>query len=131
MSFIQSNILESILDSIGWTLIHSVWQGLLILSLFLLMLIIFKNKSVQLKYIISFLSLCLFLCTFVLTFLISCKHHHLIGDRLVESDHIQPYSTDGVGSHLVVETSSLDKYLSQNRFRKFTGIIHVGLKYLK
>ena len=131
MSFIQNNILESILDSIGWTLIHSLWQGLLILSLFLLMLIIFKNKSVQFKYIVSLLSLCLFLCTFVLTLLISCKHHYLIGNRFVEAAHIQTYSTKGVGSSLVVETSNWDKYLSQNLPGKLTGIIHTGLKYLK
>jgi len=57
MKFISELFETNIIDAIGWTLFHILWQGFLLAILLGLILKIFKNKSSQIRYAISLISL--------------------------------------------------------------------------
>lgn len=46
-----------LIKSIGWTLLHSLWQGAVIFAVLVVLLAIFRNKSPQLRYMLSCVSL--------------------------------------------------------------------------
>jgi len=51
-------------QAIGWTLIHSLWQGALLALLAAVMLRLARHQSAELRYVISFCTLALLLLTF-------------------------------------------------------------------
>jgi beta-lactamase regulating signal transducer with metallopeptidase domain len=57
MKFISELFETNIIDAIGWTLFHILWQGFLLAILLGLILKIFKNKSSQIRYALSLISL--------------------------------------------------------------------------
>lgn len=63
MNFASQIFGEIYTESIGWFLIHSVWQGGIIAILLLVVLALLKNRSAQLRYYISFASLILVILT--------------------------------------------------------------------
>ncbi len=69
MNLIKNFISEDLIYALGWTMIHSLWQGLLIAFFLLIALYLLQDKSAKLRYEIAGLSLfSLFIssiCTFI------------------------------------------------------------------
>jgi bla regulator protein BlaR1 len=57
MEFIQNLFNPIVIETIGWTLFHSLWQATLICLLMIGILKIFKNHSAKTRYLITILSL--------------------------------------------------------------------------
>ena len=68
MNILQSFISEELIHAIGWTLIHSIWQGALIAIVMSVIFMGIKNKSPKLKYLAANMALLLVLVLAVLTF---------------------------------------------------------------
>ncbi len=68
MNFIQGILSERIINSLGWTILHSLWQGLLIGSLLTLLLFIFRNHNAIIRYNLSVFSLVFIFGLSVMTF---------------------------------------------------------------
>ena len=70
MNLIKNLISEDLIYALGWTMIHSLWQGLLIAFFLLIALYLLQHKSAKLRYEIAGLSLfslfILSICTFTL-----------------------------------------------------------------
>ncbi|MFK7906369.1 MAG: M56 family metallopeptidase [Chitinophagales bacterium] len=50
MNYLQNMFDESLVNAIGWTILHSIWQGAVVVVIVALLLSIFKNPSSKLKY---------------------------------------------------------------------------------
>ena len=61
MTFIQNLISDDIIYALGWTMIHSLWQGMLIAFLLAFALYFLQKRSARLRYEIASLSLFLIL----------------------------------------------------------------------
>lgn len=46
-----------LIEAIGWTIVHSIWQGAAIALLLTILLLVLKNMSAQIKYFLSFAAL--------------------------------------------------------------------------
>ncbi len=68
MNLLNDWISESMLSAFGWTLIHSVWQMILISAILWIGLKIFRSKSPDFKYRMSYAAMLLCLITTVGTF---------------------------------------------------------------
>ncbi len=68
MSLIGSLLNENLVHAFGWTLIHSIWQILIIGLVLRILLSLFKNISANSKYKLSALSLLLILAISIITF---------------------------------------------------------------
>ncbi|WP_027470639.1 M56 family metallopeptidase [Saccharicrinis fermentans] len=53
----QSIFSPVITEALGWTIIHALWQGIIILSALLILLSILNRRSAQVRYFISFTAL--------------------------------------------------------------------------
>ena len=66
---INTQLLSShFLDSLGWAIVHSIWQGIIALSLVLLYKTIASNKSPASHYVVQMSCLGLCLISFITTF---------------------------------------------------------------
>ncbi|MEP7037792.1 MAG: M56 family metallopeptidase, partial [Acidobacteriota bacterium] len=63
-NFINSKIVENL----GWTLLHSIWQIALIAFVLFVLLKIFRAFSANLRYVVSVFALCLIVVLSVITF---------------------------------------------------------------
>lgn len=70
-------------ESIAWTLIHSLWQGIALFALIKLTLIFVKKEDAQFKYFIHISSLLLFLLCIAMTF-ITIYHPDYNGNTLTK-----------------------------------------------
>lgn len=57
MKIIQYLFSTEIIEALGWTLIHSLWQGALIAIVLTILLLFMRHNSAQVKYFISFVAL--------------------------------------------------------------------------
>jgi bla regulator protein BlaR1 len=57
MKTIEYLFSSELIEALGWTLAHSVWQGALLTMMLFVVLVFIRNSSAQLKYFISFVSL--------------------------------------------------------------------------
>jgi len=57
MNSLQFIFSAEITETIGWTIIHSLWQGTLVAIVLFLLLLLLRRNSAQLKYLISFFAL--------------------------------------------------------------------------
>ena len=62
------DILFEVARSLGLTILHSMWQGTIIVVMFLLALFLLRDKKLLVKYNVGLATLFLFLLSFVLTF---------------------------------------------------------------
>ncbi len=74
MTFFKTDIIDSILNSLGWTILHSLWLGLVFLVCFLLTVILFRRKKAQFKYLTGLIVLILFLGSVFVTFILTYNH---------------------------------------------------------
>ena len=56
-------------DSLGWAVLHSLWQGVLAAGLLVLLRKVIKDRAADARYFAGFTILCALLCAFVGTFL--------------------------------------------------------------
>lgn len=72
-----NTIQQSLIEALGWTLLHSLWQGLIIAALLAITIRITKNKSPKLSYQICCLSLLSLVVWMTSTFI---NHFHWPAD---------------------------------------------------
>lgn len=68
MSTIEQLFSTDLIRSIGWSLVHSLWQGAILVILFALLMIFMNRFSSKTRYFISLNVLFLFLLSFIITF---------------------------------------------------------------
>ncbi|WP_066629525.1 M56 family metallopeptidase [Labilibacter marinus] len=68
MNSIQSIFSPAITEALGWTIIHAIWQGFVVLIGLLMLLAILNKYSAQVRYFISFTALVILLGWSVSTF---------------------------------------------------------------
>jgi beta-lactamase regulating signal transducer with metallopeptidase domain len=71
MSLLNGIISEKIIGALGWTLFHSLWQGAVIASLFVLLMVLTRKSRPQVRYIIGVAALLLMFTVSTLTLLIT------------------------------------------------------------
>ncbi len=66
MNFIQSLFPEELIETIGWTLFHSLWQATVVLLILVFVLFLMKKYSPRVRYLIAFsgLIICLIISAF-------------------------------------------------------------------
>ena len=69
MTFFSTYLGDPFTEALGWTIIHSLWQGLCIGFIAYLILKIRKNGTPQFKYLIGVLALAAILTSSLVTFL--------------------------------------------------------------
>ncbi len=84
MDVIQQFISEDLIYALGWTVMHSLWQGFLIAVLMAITLQVFRKKSSRLRYEVATFSLFLVFISAVCTFIwyldtaATASDHHLV-----------------------------------------------------
>ena len=68
MNYLQNIFDESLVNAIGWTILHSLWQGAIVVIIAALVLSIFKNPSSKLRYNVYASALFALLGSSLLTF---------------------------------------------------------------
>jgi beta-lactamase regulating signal transducer with metallopeptidase domain len=68
MNFVQGILSDRIINALGWTILHSLWQGLIIGILLLLLLYLFRHHNAIIRYNLSVFSLILIFGFSLLTF---------------------------------------------------------------
>jgi len=74
MKIIQYLFSNELIEAIGWTLVHSLWQGAIVTILLAVLLVLMRRNSAQLRYFVSFVSLVILLGWSVVTFVKSYKY---------------------------------------------------------
>lgn len=63
-----------IIEALGWTIVHSLWQATVLAIVLALLMLLFRNKSAQIKYFISFAALLGMLAWVSVTFVNSYQY---------------------------------------------------------
>ena len=64
------------IEALGWTLVHSLWQGIVVTITLAVLLMVLRKNSAQLKYFISFIALVALLAWSTFTFVQSYNYAH-------------------------------------------------------
>jgi len=70
MNIFESLITQALFERIGWTIIHSLWQGLLIGLLAGLVLILLRRYSARTRYFVLLIAMSAVLFSAVTTFMV-------------------------------------------------------------
>lgn len=100
-SLIFSIFDETLLEALGWGIIHSIWQGFLIAVLLFITLYLMKKKSAQFRYYVSFVSLVMLLACSVITI-------HKAYNYSKEKQELK--------TNILADPSYLSTYLKQSNF---------------
>ncbi len=90
MKPIQSIFSPEITEALGWTIVHSLWQGTILLITLLILLSILKKYSSQVRYFISFTILVIMLGWSTSTFIKSyqyAKEKQIVKYELLKNPH--------------------------------------------
>lgn len=68
MKFISDIFSAEIIESTGWAIVHSLWQGAVIAIILAILLLFLKKKSAQIKYFLSYAALIAVLAFSAVTF---------------------------------------------------------------
>jgi beta-lactamase regulating signal transducer with metallopeptidase domain len=86
MSALQYIFSSELIEALGWTIVHSLWQGSIVaIGLFILLLFMRKN-SAQVKYLLSFVALIIVLVWSSATFVRSfnyAKEKQVLKERII------------------------------------------------
>ena len=69
MNIIQQLINDSVMNALGWSIIHILWQGTVLALISALVLFVFRHKSSRLRYFILLSGLFLFVGLSVTNFM--------------------------------------------------------------
>ncbi len=97
--------------AIGWTLMNSIWQGIIIGFLAGVFMIFIKNERPEMKYNIAVSALFFMFVTSVITFFISYHDIHRAFHALSHTNHVQVLNT---GHNLVSNTPDVFSSLLMN-----------------
>lgn len=114
--------------ALGWTLVHSLWQSLIICTLLFSILKFTRNASANLRYMLSFLSL---LCCVVMSSFTFAEYYNSIAN-------IEAHSLSGTTEALLVYQSgiwtkiftALNPYLDFIVVIWFVGVLWQFVRYL-
>ena len=68
MDILENILSQEVVQKLGWTLLHSLWQGGIVVLLLAVLLRIFQKSSANLRYVISCLGLTLIVLLLLVTF---------------------------------------------------------------
>ncbi len=112
------------LDSLGWAIVHSVWQGIIALSLVLIYKTVAANKSPASHYIVQMLCLGLCLISFFITFAIYYTLPGTSIPSILASDNGQLLSLANAGQTLQVLTMNENQFSTNlNSLTPLVGIL--------
>ena len=124
MSLIQIIMSPELIHALGWTLVHSLWQGFIVFVIASLLLWVLRKHSPHLKYTVLCLSMAVILLSSVITFLVLSDSFQSTQEN-VPSVNAYPMAlivypgSQGTGSGLVFYVRS---YLSHlNSFVEMNG----------
>jgi len=120
MRIISDLLNENIVNAIGWTIFHILWQGFVLAFLISLLLRILNHKSSQIRYLISLSSLVIIVGLSILNFTSNYDTLDLVKDN---QDFIQTNKTLGSLDSPFTAFDNLDKEVTtsaiiKNLFRK-------------
>ena len=107
---------NDIVQAIGWTIIHSFWQGLLIVLILTIGLVLLRKHSSQLRYLSGFIALLVLILCSIGTF--SWIYSNLSGNAMHSSAQVGLSSTiqesglDQISTAAVIPTASPDYWQS-------------------
>jgi bla regulator protein blaR1 len=94
MNFIYQYLPEGLVNAIGWTIFHSIWQGGAIALLLGIILFIMKNKPAHAKYIVAVSAIMIFVLVSVITF--SIKYDSSLQAAPDNKAYTMPDVIDGI-----------------------------------
>jgi bla regulator protein BlaR1 len=96
MSFIYEILPERIINAMGWTILHSFWQGLVIGIFLFLLLYFYRGHSSNLRYHLSVFSLILTCGLFFITFIIYCRYNGRADFIISQGTRVSGYIDGGI-----------------------------------
>ncbi len=96
MSFIYEILPERIINALGWTILHSFWQGLVIGALLFLLLYFYRHYSSNLRYNLSVFSLILICGLFFITFIIHYRETGRTDFLISQQTRVTGYIDSGI-----------------------------------
>ncbi len=130
---------ETLIQALGWTLVHSLWQGCVMAFITALLLHIYKHKSAQLRYILAYTCLlCLFFTT-ATTFVMLFKAQNsknTEGGISTQQDVVETVFYGGENSESIFFTTIWIKkatlffntHLTEISITWFIGLLFFGIK---
>lgn len=113
MSLLNNFFPQEIISSIGWTLFHSLWQGGIIAVILYITLYLVRNKSANLKVLLSTASLLLLIVTAIVTYNIEYSsavlNASLKENSLNDSGMSNPFDNHGNISYNMESANLLSK----------------------
>ncbi len=70
MQFLNQIIPEQITEALGWTILHSLWQGAAIVILIGLLMVVFRKQSAKFRYKLAYSGMLLMFVTAIVTFIV-------------------------------------------------------------
>ena len=110
MNFIYELIPVNVIEAIGWTIFHSLWQGAVISIVFGLAILITDSKSAKFRYALSVTSLLLLLVSCAITF---AKVYHPESASVISAAAVQSNTNGTPIINDFVVTSGSQGILSQ------------------
>lgn len=108
MKIIQYLLSSELIEAIGWTLVHSLWQGAVVAIVLTILLILMRRNSAQVKYFISFIALIGLLVWSAATFVHSynyAKEKAALRENIISSPgYIRTVLTENISSKTEVES---------------------------
>ena len=138
MNTISNFISQELMNAIGWTLLHSLWQGALIALILGVSLIFLQKKSAALRYGLSAAAMILMLVVFVTTFTISYQQE-MAASRVVtelanpstDYDYGITYITTAQSQNILgVVVDYFNHHLPSIVVLWFLGIVVMSLRFL-
>ncbi len=83
MIYLSEILPAEIISAIGWTLLHTLWQGIAIAMLLAIFLFILRKKSAQTRYAFSFVAMLMMVLAVIVTFTIEYQTYHSISETLI------------------------------------------------
>lgn len=94
---------SQIVSTIGWTIVHSLWQGILISLLLSLILVFIDKKNSRLRYTISYFAL-IFLFTISIRTYLELDKGHRKSLEIATSDQVINSNDNLLENHEVIAT---------------------------
>ena len=96
MDLIGKLFSELIISSIGWTIVHSIWQGIIVTLIFIFMVIGFKKSSANARYVIGISMLVLMILVSIITF--TLVYHSELNQKRTQNPLAAEVESDLPGS---------------------------------
>jgi len=83
MSMFSGILPDQLIKAIGWTLFHSLWQGLIIVVLFMVLYYKFRHHKAEFRYLISVAALLMLFLACTVTFIVTYNGVISVGEMSV------------------------------------------------